>query len=346
MSVPDFTRRSRAQRLIGLGAASLVLLGLIGLSELSGPRTIEHHPRTGSPVLDAADLASEVARIEVRLAEGDYALVRTGETWHMDSALGYPVRLDQVGALLTGLSELSWGAAKTRDPRKHDQIGLADPDAGGNGAELRLYDEAGAQIAAFIVGRRDGRLYLRNTGEALAFQADGDLPALQARHGWMDFQVIAVMPSAIAGVVLEPGDGERLHLVRAENGGPRDFVPGPAYEDERLVSGLAAATPALALSRFSPLDVKPATDLETTRVARHITLTKDGLEVITDAYEEPDGYYLTIRAVEADEGAARAADINARAEGWAFRISRFDWGDFVVPISDIVERPIVDAPED
>ena len=346
MSVPDFIRRARAQRLIGLAAASLVLLGLIGLQSLSGPAEIGGHPRTGSPVLSRADLDKDVARIQVRLADDDYSLVRVGEAWHMDDALGYPVRLDQVGALLAGLSELSWGEAKTGDSRKFDRLGLADPDAGGNGAELRLFDELGNQIAALILGRRDGRLYLRNTTEDLAFLAGGDLPPLQARYGWMDFQVIAVMPSAIEGVVLEPGTGERLHLVRKTNGGPRDFIPGPANQGERLVSGLAAATPALALSRFSPLDVKPESALETERMARHVTLTKDGLEVVTDAYEEPDGYFLTIHAVEADEGAARAADINARAAGWAFRVSRYDWADFVVEIADIVERPLVDAPED
>ena len=346
MSVPNFVRRARARRLIGLGAASLVLLGLIGLQSLTSGAPTDAHPRTGSPVLSEEDLTSEVARIEVRLADDRYSLVRSGESWHMDSALGYPVRLEQVGALLTGLSELSWGEAKTADPRKFDRIGLADPDEGGNGAELRLFDENGNRIAGLILGRRDGRLYLRNTTESLAFQAEGDLPQLQTRHGWMDFEVIAILPSAIEGAVLEPGNGERLHLVRKANGGPRDFIPGPAHQGERLVSGLAAATPSLALSRFSPLDVKPAAELETSRVARHVTLTKDGLEVVTDAFEEADGYYLTIHAVEADEGARRAADINARAEGWAFRVSRFDWADFVVPISDIIERPLVDAPED
>ena len=196
MSVPNFVRRARARRLIGHGAASLVLLGLIGLQSLTSGAPTDAHPRTGSPVLSEEDLTSEVARIEVRLADDRYSLVRSGESWHMDSALGYPVRLEQVGALLTGLSELSWGEAKTADPRKFDRIGLADPDEGGNGAELRLFDENGNRIAGLILGRRDGRLYLRNTTESLAFQAEGDLPQLQTRHGWMDFEVIAILPSA------------------------------------------------------------------------------------------------------------------------------------------------------
>lgn len=346
MSVPLAIRRQRGRTLLAIGAASAVMLGLIGLDALMSGPALERHPRSGSPVLQGLDPIADVGRIEVKLADDSYALVRAGETWRLDSEVGYPARLDRVGELLTGLRALSWGVAKTQDARKLDQLGLADPDAGGNGAEVLLRTAEGEVLADFIAGRRNDALYLRNRGEQLSFSAEGELPPLNSRRSWLDFDVIAMVPDAIAGVVLEAPDGERLHLVRQSDGGPRDFVPGPAHGGERLVSRLAAATPALALSRFSPLDVKPDTALETEPVARHITLTKDGLEVIAEAYEEADGLYVTIRAVEAAEGARRAEDINARALGWAFRLSRYDWADYTVSISDIVERAIVAPPGD
>ncbi|MEM9740312.1 MAG: hypothetical protein AAF829_10610 [Pseudomonadota bacterium] len=346
MTVPFAIRRQRGRTLLALCAASAFMAGLLGLQALTSGETLERHPRSGAAVLAGLDPVASVARIDVRLADGSYALVRSGQSWRLDSEVGYPARQDRVGAFLTGLSELSWGAAKTQDPRKLNQLGLADPDSGGNGAEVLLRTEGGDILADFIAGRRDGALYLRNRGEQVSFSAEGDLPPLNSRRSWLDFDVIAMVPDAIAGVVLETPEGERLHLVRQPEGGPRDFIPGPAHTRERLVSRLAAATPALALSRFSPLDVKPDTALETAPLARHTTLTKDGLEVVAEAYEETDGLYLTIRAVEAAEGARRAEDINARALGWAFRLSRYDWGDYTVSISDIVERSIVDPPTD
>ncbi|MEO0818506.1 MAG: hypothetical protein AAFX86_14530 [Pseudomonadota bacterium] len=346
MTVPAEIRRQRGRTLLAIGAASAVMLGLMGLESLSGGSELERHPRAGTPVLLGLDPVADVARIDVRLADNSYALVRAGDGWRLDSDAGYPVRQDRIGELLTGLRSLSWGAAKTQDPRKLDQLGLADPDAGGNGAEILLRTTGGEIVADFIAGRRGDTLYLRNRGEQLSFSGEGELPPLNSRRAWLDFDVIAMVPDAIAGVVLETPEGERLHLVRQPDGGPRDFIPGPAHENERLVSRLAAATPALALSRFSPLDVKPDTALETAPVARHTTLTKDGLEVISEAYEEPDGLYLTIRAVEAAEGARRAQDVNARAIGWAFRLNRYDWADYTVSISDIVERAIVDPPSD
>ncbi len=44
------------------------------------------------------------------------------------------------------------------------------------------------------------------------------------------------------------------------------------------------------------------------------------------------------RAIEAGEGARRGSTINEKAEGWAFKISEYDWSDFTPRVSSIV-RP-------
>lgn len=345
MSLPESIRLARRQRLLVLiGAIGVLLLWLI-LRGLMAEPAIERHERTGTPVFASGEnLAAELASIEVELADESYALLRVGDAWRMDSADGYPARADRIGVFLSGVSELSWAEPRTRDARKLDRLGLADPAEGGNGALISLRNAENDALGTVIAGRRDETLYLRLPGETLAFRAEGELPPLLSRSSWLDFDVLSLLPSAINGVVLRMPSGEELSLMRDPIAGGDAFRLGPRHADERLSSPLAATTPALALSRFAPVGVKPANSLQTRRVARHITLTKDGLEVIADAFEEPDGYFLTLRAVEAAEGARRAEDINARAAGWAFRLTRYDWQDFATPISDIVERPLIDAP--
>ena len=98
-------------------------------------------------------------------------------------------------------------------------------------------------------------------------------------------------------------------------------------------------SPALALTRFLPIGVKPAAALRTQPVARHITQTHDGLEVDVRAYRERDGLFVTLRAVEAGEGATRAAAINERAAGWAFELTANDWADYTPLVSSIVKPP-------
>ena len=78
-------------------------------------------------------------------------------------------------------------------------------------------------------------------------------------------------------------------------------------------------------------------------MARHITETYDGLEIDLRAWNEPDGYWVTLRAVEAGEGARRAQTINDRAEGWAFKLTEYDWREFTPRITSIVRRAKPDA---
>lgn len=342
--LPDSVRRRRWRVLIALAAAAGLALLLLIVSGLGGGSSLERHPRTGDPVMLRQAGAGEIARIDVELADESYSLFRTPSGWRMNGPDGFPVIVERIGELLGGLEELSWGEARTDDPRKLDRLSLGDPADGGSGSQLVARDSEGEALIELVFGRRDGQLYLRRPGETLAFSAGGELPGLRTSEGWMDFAVIAIVPSAIDGVVLVETDGRRLHLTRQPGGGPRDFILGPGHTGMRITNRLAAATPALALSRFAPLGVKPASELQTSRAGRHITLTQDGLEVIVDTYEEPDGYYLTARAVEAAEGAHRAAAINARAEGWAFEVSRYDWADFNTQIREIAAPVEVEAP--
>ena len=108
-----------------------------------------------------------------------------------------------------------------------------------------------------------------------------------------------------------------------------------------MVSRLAASTPALALTRFAPIGVKPASKLQTRTVARHITETHDGLEVELRAFREPDGYFVTLRAIEAGEGAHRGSTINDKAEGWAYQLAEYDWNEFTPRVSSIVRAPVM-----
>ena len=170
---------------------------------------------------------------------------------------------------------------------------------------------------------------------------NGTLPPLYNHDAWLDFDILEINPDAISAVRLYDSAGESLYLQRSVGSSDRSFVPGPPYQNFRLVNRLAASTPALALTRFSPIGVKPASQLETRPVARHITETHDGLEVNLTAYREPDGYFVTLRAIEAGEGAHRGSTINEKAEGWAFQLSEYDWNDFTPRVSSIIRPPAI-----
>lgn len=340
MNAQRRTFRRRVLMGLALAAGLLALVSLIGNPASPAYQLTERTGQKVFPRLERQLSSAEVIRVHV--SDVSYTLKREtpdSDTWVMIESGNYPVRPDRLQALAEGLSEMVWGDARTKDPEKLDRIGLGAPEDGGSGASLQILDDDNNTIAALITGRRGDKVYARFPDEDKSFRVEGTLPPLYTREAWLDFNVVEMQPDAVAAVRITESNGRSLYLTRPPGTGPRAFQPAPPFERDRLISRLATTGPALALSRFAPIDVKPAASLETRRIGRHITSTHDGLEIDVSAYREPDGFFVTLRAVEAGEGAARAATINQRAEGWAFKLTEFDWNDFTPAVRSIVRRP-------
>lgn len=338
----DIRQRQRIVRLRIMAAIAAGFCLLAFASTLGGRQVRPVAARTGQLVLpDFAEIRAEAAEIQVTLADEAYTLVRSPDGWKLNRADGYPVRPDRLAKLATGLETLTWGEGRTRDPDKLNRVGLGDPRDGGTGALVEVVDEAGETRAALITGRKGEYVYARRPDEVQAFQVEGDLPPLYNADTWLDLNIIDIHSDAVSAVRIYDSTGESLFLQRAVGTSDRSFFPAPPYHDFKLVSRLAASTPALALSRFQPIGVRPASELTTRPVGRHITQTHDGLEVDLQAYREPDGYFVTLRAIEAGEGAQRGSTINDKAEGWAFELTEYDWNDFTPKVRSIVRPPIL-----
>ncbi|WP_084399267.1 DUF4340 domain-containing protein [Henriciella aquimarina] len=333
----DKKRRQAVQR---LSIAAVALWIILLLMSLFAPTTSDVSPRTGDPVLkNFSAVRGDTGSIRFTMADLRYTLERDGSEWVMAETGGYPVRKDRLNTLAEGLETLSWGERRTSDPDRLSRIGLGDPREGGNGILVEVFTTNGTKTAEMIVGRRNEQLYARDPNETISFRAEGDLPPLYTREAWLDLDIVEIDPSAISAVRISDSQGDSLYLTRDPGDGPRSFAPAPPYQNDRLRSRLAASTPALAIARLAPIDVKPASELTTRPVARHITETHDGLEIDLRAWNEPDGHWVTLRAVEAGEGARRAQTINDQAEGWAFKLTEYDWREFTPLVTSIVRRP-------
>ena len=330
---------ARRKRLIYLAAIAVGLWVILGLTSLTRGSQSGNHDRMGEPVLPGfSQSRAEAQRIRFTLDNDSYSLVRSASGWLLEETGGYPVRPDRLSELAGGLETLTFDERRTDDPYKHDRIGLGDPTEGGNGALLEIFGIDGELEHSLIVGRKNDTIYVRAPDQAQTYRADGSLPPFYNRRAWLDFDIINIDPSAIRSVRITDSSNRMLYLRRAEGSDARSFRPAPPNQDDQLISRLAASTTALAITRLSPSDVKPASDLVTQPIARHISETFDGLEIDLRAYQEPTGFWVTLRAVEAGEGARRAQVINEKAEGWAFRVTDYDFQDFAPSVLSIVER--------
>lgn len=335
-SMRDARRGRRVLVMAVLAAVLAVLAVAVNLGGAAAPRS----ERTGKPVLpDFATKRAEASGIRVILADESYMLVATGEGWKLGGSDGYPVRQDRLSDLAQGLEGLIWDVPRTEDPAKLNAVGLGDPREGGTGAQVEILGPEGDVSAAIITGRKNAWIYARLPGEARAYRVTGELPPFYSADAWLDLGFLDIHEDAISAVRLTNASGDSLYLQRTVGASDRAFRPAPPFQNYRLVSRLAVTGPALALTRFLPIGVKRADALRTQPVARHITETHDGLEVDVRAYRERDGYFITMRAIEAGEGAQRAAAINERTNGWAFQMTEADWQDYAPQISGIVLPP-------
>ncbi len=342
MTAPD---RQRRNTLLALSGAAIFLIGALAVGDILKPRRGDGDPRIGTPVFDKfSNGADDLASISIRLADDAYTLERRARDWVMVEAGGFPVREDRLSVLAQGLSELTWGEARTDDIDKLDRLALGDPREGGAGALLEVESVDKSKAGQLITGRKGDRLYGRRPDEIVSFRLSGELPPLYTREAWLDLRVVDMQPGVIQSVRIIDRDGEEVLLSRTADRDIRDFRPAPPFERDELVSRLSASSAALALSRLAPVNVKPASALQSDVVGRHITSTFDGLEIEVAAFRDPGGGFITLYAVEAGEGAARAQAINERAGGWAFELTELDWAEFAPPVRSIVNRAASIAP--
>ncbi len=329
----------RKKRIYMLAGLAVGLWGILGLTSWTFGADRATHSQMGQPVLNGfSQTRIDSQRIRFTLADESYTLQRTASGWALEETGGYPVRPDRLADLASGLETLSFDEKRTDDPYKHDRIGLGDPLEGGNGALVEVLGENAELMHSLIIGRKNEIIYVRDPNNAQTFRAKGNLPPFYNRRAWLDFEIITIDPSAIRSVRITDSNNRMLYLRRTEGGDSRSFLPAPPNQDDRLISRLAASTTALAITRLTPVDVKPAADLTTSPIAQHISETFDGLEINLLGFREPTGLWVTLRAVEAGEGARRAEAINEKAEGWAFRITDYDFQDFTPDVLSIVER--------
>lgn len=332
--------RKRHQTLIRLSVAAVILWALVLISGLFQPRVDNSHPLIGQPVLNNfAQIRPEASLIRFTMADDRYTLERTASGWAMQESGGFPIRRDRLAALASGLESLTYGERRTAAPEKLDQIGLGAPSESGAGVLIEVFDQAGTAQHAILTGRKGDYLYVRTPDETQTYRAHGTLPPFYNRRAWLDFEIIDIEASAIRSFRLTDSTGRTAYFARPTGGDARSFTTAPPYQALDVASRLALSTTALAISRFAPLDAKRQDSLTTPPLARHISETFDGLEVDLQAYREPDGLWVTLRAVEAGEGARRAQAINEKAEGWAFKLSSYDWQDFTPTIASLVVNP-------
>jgi hypothetical protein len=308
------------------------------------------------------DLEAQVNDVDwLRISAGGDVLataVRRDGQWLIEESGGYPADWPQIQQLLAGLSSAVVLEAKTANPEYYGRLGVDDPGSpDGSGILVEFAEATG--LPAVIVGNtangRDGQ-YLRLAGSAQSVLVDVELELPRTAEDWLEREVTDIADSEVVEVEITGADGESV-LASKVSADDADFTLQNVPEGFEPNSSWAVNSLAGGLSSLRLEAVAPASNLDWSGAVRYRVLTADGLTVEaelvaeTEAGDAGEEHWLRIAAgtrttaVEdgVDEAAAaataeRAAAINARAFGWAYRVPKYTFESMTKRMEDLVRE--------
>lgn len=188
---------NRTQLIILAVLAALAIGATAAVLNTSAPTVASD--RRGERVLPGlVEKANTITAITVRDDADPLTLARNGNRYVAANS-GYPVKTDPVRDLVASSAELIYEEARTSDPARYADLGLADPGAPKGAGKEIIFGTAGGEIADFVVGARDttvggaaGGEFIRIKGQSQTFLVRGDVRLPATRADWfvpVDFDV-------------------------------------------------------------------------------------------------------------------------------------------------------------
>jgi hypothetical protein len=278
-------------------------------------------------------LAARINEItSLHLVQGEKTLTveRKGDAWQLKERDGYAALPDKVRTLVVQLAQARLAERKTQSPQRHVTLELEDPVAKDAKSKMvRLLDGSGRTISEIIVGKSrfeafgNGKpgIYVRRPSEVQTWLAVGPIDIPMEARDWISRSVLD--SDKIATVVWHAPGTPAKEAIKIKRRSDAD----PAFEFEALPSGKklkggeSAENIARAYGRIELDDVRKlvAADKDTSVGLATLTMA-DGVTVVVDLHKHGDAQWASLTAKGDGEAKAKADAINARVQGWQFKL--------------------------
>jgi hypothetical protein len=237
---------------------------------------------------------------------------------------GYPIKTDAVRDVVASSAGLSFQEARTSDPARYGDLGLADPGAKDAGKEI-TFRTAGGELAGFVVGNSDmtaggpaGGVFIRPKGQPQTFLASGNVRLPSIRSDWFVGFDLDVKRSEIKKVELTGGGRDGV-TASANADKPGDLVladvPEKRNPDTFKVSRLATL-----VDSFTFQDVRKATK-PADDARRMVVDAGEGLRLVLTALGDvTEGWVQIAAEATGDAAKDKAKLITSKVDGYDFRL--------------------------
>lgn len=333
-----------------IAAALAVAAYLVSLRSQTGPVIAEGVGQNVLPLL--ASKLNDAAEVSILRSGESFTFKRTEDGWTLAQKDNYPVKGENIRAMLIALSQLKAVEAKTTKPELYPRIGVQDPGTPTTAAAepeapdaqpptqpslLTIADAAGQTLGSIIIGSQKWgvgttpEVYVRRAGEAQSWLAAGgrvDVP--WEALAWVDRQFLNIPREKWKSVTVTHTDGQTLTSMRVAPTQANFFIEN-IPDGRALTSPTAGDSLGGAFTGLSLDDVKAASTLNHALLAsatRTVGTTFDGL-VITARTFELDGRKWSVFEAAAEnpdeqpDATAQANELNAKLSKWVFALPEF-----------------------
>lgn len=266
----------------------------------------------------------KAAQVELTHGGKTLTIARKNGDWVSLAAGGYPVQVDKLRGLLTGLTELRLMEKRTDDPSLLVKLGLDDPTKPGSTATLlRVLDAKGKPIAELILGHQQfsaggdlpEQVYVRRPGQNQSWLAEGRVQADTEPANWLDRDIANIQGGDVVSIVATQGEAQ-VALARKDG---KQVVTQPA--DHPAMDSFKLDDAFNAYENLGFQDVKPATATGGAAIGHSVFTTKDGLQITATIAKVGDAFWAQFSAAGNGKAKAQADALNARLKGWRYQIA-------------------------
>ena len=285
---------------------------------------------------------NDVDRIVIRDGEAVTEISRS-DGRYVDRS-GYPVRVEAVSGLLTGLSMLTIEERKTDQPARFADLELAAPDAE-DGAGQQVTVQAGeSRLADVIIGSRDatvggtrGGMFVRRADSPPAYLLRGAVALPGSRSGWFDTALYQLGTDKLLTAEFKPKEGQGIRLSQSASSKTivLDNLPAGRTADPAKVQRVATLAAGMSFEDVRKAQGEPS-GIQLTAVGSN----QRRYQITPVGEFDPDNTWVQIRiAAESVKDVAAAKKENEPFDGFEFKLSSYNAEPLAWTLTDLLNKP-------
>ncbi len=294
------------------------------------------------------DQINDVTEIRITTDQAKFSIRNLDENWRLDVADDYPIRFDLVQNFLIGMSQLRKLEPKTDDPDRHSVLNLSGVEIEGSSTiSIQLIGSQGNLLAQVFVGTSRvsvknpnlNEFYVRDPGQSQTWLTESSLEVTTVPLDWVDMEISDLDDSQVkeVAIIRSHANPIRVHQSSAESG---EFQLEGIPQGYKVRHQYAVNDIGDLFRRLNFVNVRSAEGWTSGSVSVTV-VTFSGIKLYAQAgsgdFEEYYSFSAEVDDSDYGEFVNQAVKLNAKYEGWVYKLSNQRIGIINSRFEDLIE---------